>query len=80
MPQLMAFVAFWGRGELNRDGELVADDRLVHFMLSERVRDTSRDYCLGFDEDVIHDEMHAHLILPPVAMSPDEQLGQLEGG
>jgi hypothetical protein len=53
------------------DGELVADDRFDHFMVTERVRDPEGDYSLGFDEDVIHDEVHGHLILPPVAVTPD---------
>ncbi|HZD22156.1 MAG TPA: hypothetical protein VE569_01965 [Acidimicrobiia bacterium] len=60
MPQAMSYIAFWGVADLYRDGELVADDRFVHFMATERVRDPEGDYSLVFDEDVIHDEVHAH--------------------
>ena len=69
MPQAMSFIAFWGVADLYRDGELVADDRFVHFMATERVRDPSGDYSLVFDEDVIHDQVHAHLILTPTAVT-----------
>lgn len=69
MPQALSYIAFWGVADLYRDGELVAGDRFVHFMATERVRDPAGDYSLGFDEDVIHDEVHAHLILPPVAVT-----------
>ena len=70
-PQAMAYITFWGVASLYHDGELVADDRFVHFMVTERVRDPKGDYRLAFDEDVIHDEVHGHLILPPVAVTPD---------
>lgn len=70
-PQAIANITFWGVAALYRDGELMADDRFVHFMVTERVRDPQGDYSLGFDENVIHDEVHGHLILPPVAVTPD---------
>jgi hypothetical protein len=70
-PQAMAFITFWGVASLYRDGELVADDRFVHFMVTERVRDPQGDYSLGFDDDVIHNEVQGHLILPPVAVTAD---------
>ncbi|HZD01279.1 MAG TPA: hypothetical protein VFA46_14140 [Actinomycetes bacterium] len=69
MPQALSYIAFWGVADLYRDGELVADDRFVHFMAIQRVRDPSGDYHLVFDEGVIHDQVHAHLILPPTAVT-----------
>jgi hypothetical protein len=70
MPQMMAFIAFWGEGDLYVDGELVPQKRFVHFMLSERVRDL--DYNLVFN-DVVDPEgpLQAHLILPPVALATE---------
>lgn len=69
MPQVMAFVTFWGPATFYVDGEKVADNRFVHFMLTERVRDPEGDYRLAFDDEVDHDSMHAHLILPPVIVT-----------
>ncbi len=76
MPQLMAFIAFWGKADLYVDGVLQngGDDqqRFAHFMLSERVRTSVDDgYELAFDADVDHEgSLQAHLILPPVAITP----------
>jgi len=70
MPQLMAYVAFWGAGDLYVNGELQPDKRFVHFMLSENVRDD--DYNLVFNDGVDPDgAWQAHLILPPVALGAD---------
>lgn len=69
MPQVLSYIAFWGVADLYRDGVLVADDRFVHFMATERVRDPDGDYSLVFDDGVIHDEVHAHLILTPTAVT-----------
>ncbi len=75
MPQLMAFIAFWGEADLYVNGELQngAPDqkRFVHFMLSERVRSSVEDgYTLAFNEDVDHEgAWQAHLILPPTALT-----------
>jgi len=70
MPQLMAFIAFWGAGDLYVDGELQPEKRFVHFMLSENVRDD--DYNLVFNDKVDPEgDWQAHLILPPVALGSD---------
>ncbi len=76
MPQLMAFIAFWGKADLYVDGVLQNggedQQRFVHFMLSERVRSSVDDgYTLAFDADVDPEgSLQAHLILPPVALTP----------
>ena len=70
MPQLMAFIAFWGAGDLYVNGELQPEKRFVHFMLSENVRDD--DYNLVFNDGVNPEgDWQAHLILPPVALGSD---------
>ncbi|MFB3106741.1 MAG: GGDEF domain-containing protein, partial [Pseudomonadales bacterium] len=50
MPQLFAYVAFWGVAELSIDGEVVASNRFIHAMLTDNVRETG--YRLAFDEGV----------------------------
>jgi hypothetical protein len=79
MPQLMAYIAFWGKANLYVNGELNngvdADGnpvgaRFVHFMLSERVRSTDGSYTLAFNEQVDPDgAWQAHLILPNVGLT-----------
>jgi hypothetical protein len=77
MPQLMAFIAFWGKADLYVDGVLQNggedQQRFVHFMLSERVRTSVDDgYTLAFNADVDPEgSLQAHLIMPPVALTPD---------
>ncbi len=81
MPQLMAFIAFWGKADLYVDGVLQngAPDqqRFVHFMLSERVRSSVADgYTLAFDDQVDPEgTLQAHLILPPMALTPSGPVG-----
>ncbi|GMR01995.1 MAG: hypothetical protein BMS9Abin20_0320 [Acidimicrobiia bacterium] len=73
MPQLMAFIAFWGAGDLYVNGQLQKQKRFVHFMLSERVRSSDdAGYELAFNADVDPEgSLQAHLILPPVALNED---------
>jgi len=70
MPQLMAYIAFWGAADLYVNGELAPQKRFVHFMLSERVRDD--DYNLVLNDGVNPEgTLQAHLIMPPVALGAD---------
>ncbi len=70
MPQLMAYIAFWGAADLYVNGELAPQKRFVHFMLSERVRDD--DYNLVLNDGVNPEgTLQAHLIMPPVALTGD---------
>jgi hypothetical protein len=77
MPQLMAFIAFWGPADLYVNGELQnggdGQQRFVHFMLSERVRSSVDDgYTLAFDDQVDPEgSLQAHLILPNVALTSE---------
>ena len=69
MPQVFAYMAFWGVADLYRDGELVAENQFVHYMLTDQVRDIDDNYSLGFDEDVTVGDLQAHLILPPIEVT-----------
>jgi len=70
MPQLMAFIALWGAGDLYVNGVLQPETRFVHFMLSENVRD--ENYDLVFNDGVDPEgDWQAHLIMPPVALGGD---------
>lgn len=81
MPQLMAFIAFWGKADLYVNGVIQNGGenqmRFVHFMLSERVRSSVDDgYTLAFNADVDPEApRQAHLILPPVALTASGPTG-----
>lgn len=69
MPQVYAYVAFWGVAELSIDGEVVASNRLVHGMITDNVR--NENYELAFNGGVDHSRIHFHLILPPTEITAD---------
>jgi len=68
MPQLFAYVAFWGVAELSIDGEVVASNRFIHAMLTENVRDEL--YNLTFDEGADASRLQFHVFLPPLEVTP----------
>jgi len=77
MPKQYAFAAWWGLGNLYINGEQVDDQRMMHLMTTEVVRDRdynlahSEDLPLGPDERHIRDqEHHTHLMMPPVRGVP----------
>jgi hypothetical protein len=66
MPTEFAYAAFWGKGKVYRDGKLIADNQLIHVMVTEPVR--SPGYHLAFDGGVGHPTTGktVHLIIPPL--------------
>lgn len=69
MPTEYTYFAFWGIGEVLKNGEVTDKPRLVHGMLTEYVR--KEDYELAFDEEVTPTRKHFHLMVPP--MMPDKE-------
>lgn len=75
-PRQYLYGAFWGVCDLHVNGELFDENRAVHFMTTEVVRD--RDYRLAIDEELpLGDqafagrEHHTHGIFPPVKATAD---------
>lgn len=64
MPTMYSYLSFWGMGNIFRDGELIAEKRVVHGMLTEFVR--KAPYDLAFDNEVNPNATHFHLMIPPV--------------
>jgi len=64
MPTEYAYLAFWGMGEVRKNGEVTDKPRLIHGMLTEYVR--TEGYELGFDKDVTPTKQHFHLMVAPV--------------
>ena len=71
MPTEFAYFAFWGMGEIDKNGKTMDKPRLVHGMLTEYVRKDG--YRLGFDGDVTPGRQQFHLMVAPFA--PDMKNG-----
>lgn len=72
MPTEYVYAAFWGMGEVRKNGEVVESPRLVHGMLTEYVRTSG--YELASDENVTPTARHFHLMVPP--FMPDIDAGR----
>ncbi len=70
MPTEYTYLAFWGMGEVRKNGEVVDKPRLVHGMLTEYVR--KEGYKLAFDHEVNPTKRHFHLMVPPMKPLPDQ--------
>lgn len=64
MPTEYSYVSFWGMGNILKNGEVIAEGRLVHGMLTEFVR--KAPYDLAFDSEISPNSTHFHLMIPPV--------------
>merc|ERR1711976_133832 len=63
-PTSWAYLTFWGKGSVKVNGQLIEDDRMVHGMLTQRVRDIDGDYHLGFESEIPHFRgEHFHLLV-----------------
>lgn len=71
MPTEYVYFAFWGMGEVRKNGEVQQKPRLVHGMLTEYVR--TEGYELATDEEVSPGRRHFHLMVPPMMPEPKEQ-------
>lgn len=63
MPTEFTYFAFWGMGQVLKNGNVVAAPRLIHGMLTEYVR--TEGYKLGFDNQVTPGRLQFHLMVPP---------------
>lgn len=63
MPSEYTYYAFWGMGQVEKNGKVLDKPRLVHVMLTEYVR--GKDYRLVWDKDVTPTRIHLHLMVPP---------------
>lgn len=68
MPTEYTYLAFWGMGEVRKNGQTLDKPRLVHGMLTEYVR--KEGYKLAFDSEVTPTKRHFHLMVPPMKPVP----------
>lgn len=71
MPTEYTYFAFWGMGEVRKNGKVVDKPRLIHGMLTEYVR--TEGYKLAFDDEVTPGRKHFHLMVPPMMPEKKEQ-------
>ncbi len=64
MPTEFAYFAFWGKGNIYKNGKLLDSGRMIHGMLTEDVRLPNDD--LAFDSQVDPTKLIFHLIVPPM--------------
>ncbi len=62
-PTIFTYAAFWGPGNLSKDGQLVAEGLGVHVMLTEFAR--VQPYDQAFDAQVNPNSRHLHLQIAP---------------
>ncbi len=63
MPTMYTYAAFWGMGEVRKNGEVTDKPRLVHGMLTEYAR--TEGYELASDAEVGPTRRHFHLMVAP---------------
>lgn len=74
MPSEFSYFAFWGMGQVSKNGQVLDRPRLVHGMLTEYVR--TKGYKLAFDSEVTPTRTQFHLMVPP--MMPNMKAGHFE--
>ncbi len=62
MPATFSYVTLWGFGDFYRDGEMLDDKRLIHVMLTPKMRTEENE--LGFGISNMN-ELEIHFIMPP---------------
>jgi len=70
MPTEYTYAAFWGVGNIYREGKLINENHMIHVMVTEVVR--GDNYKLGFDGDVGDPPrgITMHLMVPPFRPTP----------
>jgi hypothetical protein len=69
MPKLTSYITLWGTADLkDGNGNLLAENRMIHIMVSGKVRDENLNLITSVDEDLSDlspDKIETHVILPP---------------
>lgn len=64
MPTMFSYAAFWGMGDVSKNGQLLDKPRLIDGMLTEYVRKAG--YQLALDSEITPQRLHFHLMAPPM--------------
>lgn len=71
MPTFFTYAAFWGKGDLLKNGEVLDRDKMIHGMLTEYVR--TEGYRMAFDREVTPTRRHFHLMVFPMDPAPEKE-------
>lgn len=71
MPTEFSYAAFWGTGDVYRNGEKIAEGQLVHVMITEFVRGQGYDLELDGGVGEPPQGMTMHLMVPPFKPGPN---------
>ncbi|MCH8964277.1 MAG: hypothetical protein IIB58_04895 [Planctomycetes bacterium] len=71
MPTEWTYVDIWGKGDIYKNGKLIAKDHMIHTMVTEIVR--GEGYKLRFDGEVGQPSqgITMHLMIPPYKPTPE---------
>lgn len=72
MPTEFTYFAFWGFGEVDKDGKTLDKPRLMHGMLTEYVRE--HDYKLADDRSITPERLQFHLLVAPFKPDPKKEV------
>ena len=69
MPKLTSYITLWGVADLmDGEGNVLAENRLIHIMVSAKVRDENLNLVSSVTEDLSDkdpDKRETHIIIPP---------------
>ncbi len=66
MPATFSYVTLWGFGDFYRDGEKLDERRLIHVMLTPRMRNEENELGFGVAN---RDKLEIHFIMPPTKVT-----------
>jgi hypothetical protein len=83
MPKLTSYITLWGTTDLkDGDGNLLAENRMIHIMVTGKVRDENLNLITSIDEDrsdLSPDKIETHIILPPQNLDGDDKMDIIPG-
>ncbi|MFB6290914.1 MAG: hypothetical protein ABEJ25_04210 [Candidatus Bipolaricaulia bacterium] len=66
MPATFSYVTLWGLGDFYRNGEKLDERRLIHVMLTPKMRSEDNELGFGIAD---RDKLEIHFIMPPTKVS-----------
>jgi hypothetical protein len=66
MPATFSYVTLWGFGDFYRNGEKVDEKRLIHVMVTPKMRNEDNELGFGIAN---RDKLEIHFIMPPTKVS-----------
>lgn len=71
LPTVFAYAAFWGKGDVYKNGSLINKGQLVHVWLSEHIRGDGDRLRTDEDSGNASKGLTVHMIVPPYKPTPE---------